>query len=112
VDLERFASVAPLPELIVYVKAPLATLVRRSLERPDPPREIRSRDRMLVELFVGRAHAMFETLVEIPILRERVVVVDNPGDRPGASAQAVEAVVESILQARVKLAGLQVDRPL
>ena len=110
-DLERFASVAPLPELIVYVKAPLATLVSRSLERPDPPREIRSRDRRLVELFVGRAHAMFETLVEIPIIRERVVIVDNPGDRTGASTQAVEAVVESILQAHVKLAGSRVDKP-
>jgi thymidylate kinase len=104
-DLDRFASLAPLPELIVYVRAPLATLVRRSLERPDPPREIRSRDRGLVELFVGRAHAMFETLVEIPVIRERVVVVDNPGDRAGASARAVEEVVESILQSARKVLG-------
>ena len=99
-DLDRYASLVPLPERIVYVRAPLDTLVRRSLERPDPPREIRSRDRRLVELYAGRAHAMFETLVDIPIIRERVVIVDNPGDRPVASAQAVDEVVESILRER------------
>jgi len=97
-DLNRFASVVPLPDLIVYVRAPLSTLVRRSLQRPDPPREIRSRDPALIELYVGRAFAMFEALVEIPALRKRVVVVDNPGGQAGAQEPAVEELVASILQ--------------
>jgi thymidylate kinase len=97
-DLNRFASLVPLPEVIIYVRSPLATLMQRALERPDPPREMRSRDRTLVELYVGRALAMFEALVEIPIIRKRVVVVDNPDGRAGAAGPAVEEVVESILE--------------
>jgi hypothetical protein len=55
---------------------------------------------------------MFEALVDIPTIRERVVVVDNSGDRAGVSGQEVERVVESILQsARRVLAGPKVDKP-
>jgi thymidylate kinase len=96
-DLDRFASVVPLPDVIVYVRAPLATSIRRALQRSDPPREIRSRDRTLVELYVSRAKAMFEALVEIPIIGKRVVAVDNPDGQAGADGPAVEGVVESIL---------------
>ncbi len=97
-DLDQFASAVPLPDVIVHVRAPLATSIRRALERSDPPREIRSRDRAQVELYVGRARAMFEALVEIPIIGKRVVAVDNPGDQAGADGPEVEGVVESILE--------------
>ncbi len=97
-DLERFASVVPLPDVIVHVRAPVATQVRRTLERPDPPREIRSRDRDLTELYVGRASALFEALAAIASIRERVLVVDNRGDEAGADGPGVERVVESILE--------------
>jgi thymidylate kinase len=102
-DLERFASVVPLPDLIVHVRAPLGTSIRRSLARPDPPREIRSRDRALVELYVRRARAMFEALVEIPRIRGRVVVVDNPDEQAGVGGPEVAAVVESILERAAKV---------
>lgn len=98
-DLDRFASVVPLPDAIVYVRAPLATQVQRTLERSDPPREVRSRDPRLVERYVGRACSLFEALVEIPSIGERVLVVDNPGDAAGSAEPGVERVVESILEA-------------
>ncbi len=97
-DLDRFARVVPLPDVVVYVTAPLAVQIRRSLERSDPPREIRSRDPRLVELYVARASALFEALVEIPNVGARVVRVDNPGDQPGSDGPNVDHVVTSILQ--------------
>lgn len=97
-DLDRFARVVPLPDVVVHVTAPLAVQIRRSLERSDPPREIRSRDPRLVELYVARASALFEALVGIPNVGERVVRVDNPGDQPGSDGPDVDHVIASILQ--------------
>src|SRR5262245_6993400 len=95
-DLSSFARVVPLPDVVVYVTAPLALQVRRTLERSDPPREVRSRDPRLVELYVGRARALFEALVGIPTIGERVLRVDN--SREEAGGPDVAQVVESILE--------------
>jgi hypothetical protein len=95
-ELERFASVVPLPDLIVHVKAPLALSVRRCLERPDPPRELRARDPAAAERYLGRAAALFEALVELPRIRGRVVAVDNPGGRSGAEPPDVDELVRAI----------------
>lgn len=97
-DLDRFARVVPLPDLIVHVRAPLAISIERSLERPDPPRELRSRDRTQVELYVGRARAMFEALVANPILGPRVLAFDNPGPQAGVGGLEVGGLVEGILE--------------
>ena len=97
-DLDRFARVVPLPDVVVYVTAPLAVQIRRSLGRSDPPREIRSRDPRLVELYVGRARALFEALVGIPNIGERVVRVDNVEDQAGSDGLDVERVVSTILE--------------
>jgi thymidylate kinase len=102
-ELERFAGLVPLPDVIVYVRAPLEASIRRSLARPDPPREMRARERASVELYVGRAWALFEALVAIPAIRERVVVVDNPDGQAGPGPPEVGGAVEAIL-ARARLA--------
>jgi ABC-type oligopeptide transport system ATPase subunit len=83
-DLAEFAGIAPLPDRIVHVKAPLESLVRRTLSRLDPPRELRARDKETVTRFLGSAADMFAQLVTTPPLRDRVLEVENLG---GAARQ-------------------------
>lgn len=78
-DLAEFAEVAPLPDRIVHVKAPLESLVHRTRTRPDPPRELRFRDEETVRRFLDSAAGMFRKLVRTPPLRDRVLEVENPG---------------------------------
>ena len=110
-DLDRFARVVPMPDVVVYVTAPLALQIRRSLERSDPPREIRSRNPRLVELYVARASALFEALVGIPSIGERVVRVDNSGDQRGPDGPDVERVVASIMEKALRAGDLDQSGP-
>ncbi|HET9908873.1 MAG TPA: hypothetical protein VFQ23_19640, partial [Anaerolineales bacterium] len=63
-DLATFAELLPLPDLVVYIKAPIEVLVRRALKRPDPPREMGSKDPVLTEKYVRSATAVFDRLME------------------------------------------------
>jgi len=77
-EIAEFARLIPLPDLIVYIRVPVETLVQRTLERPDPPREIR-RNPSLTEEYIRRAVDMFEQLVEIEGIKKRVLIVEDSG---------------------------------
>ena len=62
VDLDRFARLVPMPDRIVYVKAPLDLLVDRAIRRPDPRRELAGRSRDQVADGLARAVELFEGL--------------------------------------------------
>ncbi len=98
-DLAEFAGMAPLPDCVVHVKAPLESLVRRTLSRLDPPRELRARDTETVTRFLGSAADMFAGLVTTPPLRDRVIEVENVGDADGQQALAAR-IADSILKLR------------
>lgn len=94
VEITQFSDLVSLPDLIIYVRAPLGILIERSLQRTDPPREMRGRDRALNEKYLRRAHRVFEQLVVEEKIRERVIVADNPGtDQTG-----LDAIAESVGQ--------------
>jgi thymidylate kinase len=76
-DIETFARLVPLPDLVVYITAPIDRLVERALRRTDVRREMRSGDRRLVERHVRHAAQTFDRLVETDVLRDRVLVIDN-----------------------------------
>jgi thymidylate kinase len=91
-DISTFARLVPLPDLIVYVSAPVDSLVKRSLQRTDPPREMRSKSPALIERYTTRAVAMFEQLVKAESMRSRVLIVENP------EAADKDALVEYIAE--------------
>lgn len=93
-EIAQFARLAPLPDVVVYIKAPVESLIRRTLQRADPPRELRSRNPVLVETYLKRATALFEQLVSTENLRNRVLVVENPE----ASEQARNITAEQIAE--------------
>lgn len=96
-DIQTFASLVPLPELVIYIKAPVASLVQRSLQRKDVRKELRSKRKMLVEKYVSRAAEMFDQLTETKQIRERVFIVANPDSNEAECDALVDRITEFIL---------------
>jgi thymidylate kinase len=96
-EIAKFASLIPLPDVIVYVRAPIESLIRRSLQRVDPPREMRSKNRAQIETYVNRAVTMFEHLVKVDEIRDRVLIVENPEIADREYDKAVDDIAEFVL---------------
>ena len=77
-EIAAFANLLPLPDLVVYIKAPIEVLVRRALQRPDPPREMHKKDPIMTEKYIKDATAVFDQLMECERIKSRLLVVDNP----------------------------------
>ena len=78
-DVERFVELVPLPDRVVYVRAPLETLVERSIGRIDRRRELAGDDRAEVERWAVRSVELFDILTATPPISSRLLIVDNPG---------------------------------
>ena len=76
-EIATFAELLPLPDLIVYIKAPVEVLVRRAMQRPDPPREMGSKDPVMTEKYVRSATAVFDRLMEAERIKSRLLIVNN-----------------------------------
>ncbi len=96
-EIIRFASLVPLPEVVVYVKASVNSLVQRSLQRNDPPREMRSKNQKLIERYARRAVKVFEQLVEAEEIRDRVLIVKNTACAYDKRGTAADHIAEFIL---------------
>jgi thymidylate kinase len=79
-DVERFAELVPRPDRIVYVKAPIASLVRRATTRPNRRRQHAGRPLSEVERTIRRTVDVFDLVAETSPLRDRVLVVENDDD--------------------------------
>jgi len=94
--LERFVAAAALPDVIVWVDAPLDVLVDRTLSRRDLPRELRSRPRDQVRTYLAQVRALFRTLAEAPRIAGRVISLWNPTapprDRYALAERAADAI--------------------
>ena len=77
-EIARYASLVPLADVIVYVRAPVDSLVQRTVQRNDPPRELRGQSAAQIDHFVRRADQMFEELVRAKRIQKRMILVDNP----------------------------------
>jgi shikimate kinase len=76
-DLAEFAEMVPLPDLIVHVKAPLESLTRRAASRVDRRRELSVDDRYTVQRRLYEAAELFDRLVAVPEIGNRVIAVEN-----------------------------------
>lgn len=98
-EIDRFANLVPLPDIIVYVRAPVDSMVERSLRRSDPPRELRSKNRVLIEKYITRATAMFDQLVKAENIQSRTLTVENP-DSAGKGYEATADRITDCLLGR------------
>jgi AAA domain len=76
-ELAQFAELAPIPELVVYVRAPVETLVERARSRPDPRRQHVRVGAAEIEADVRRTVELFDLLVETVPLAGRVTTVES-----------------------------------
>lgn len=96
-EIAQLASYLPLPDAIVHVKAPVDSLITRSLQRADPPRELRAKSRAEIEVYIHRAVAMFEQLVQAGPLRNRIITVENPEIAGHARNAVIDNIAEFVL---------------
>ena len=96
-EIATFADLVPLPDLIVYIKAPVDVLVRRALQRPDPPREMGNKDPVMTEKYVKDATTIFDQLMGSERIRSRVLIVDNPNLSAEEHDRLADDVTTSIL---------------
>lgn len=97
-EITRYAALAPLPDVIIYVKAPVDTLVQRALARTDPPRELKAASRTATEEYINCAVVMFEQLVTAENVRSRTLIVDNPASDEHGRAEIVRNIVQFLLE--------------
>jgi thymidylate kinase len=93
-DIVTYGTLVPLPDVVVHVRAPLDSLIARAIARSDPPRELKSRNRVLIATYTARAAALFEQLLRVDTIRDRVITVDNEDGKVDALA---DRVAEGIL---------------
>ena len=100
-EVLRFASLVPLPDLIVYVRAPVDVLVQRSLERSDAPREMKSKKTTQIENYLVRAVELFDQLVAVENILCRLLVVNSLNFEEQAYQGSVDRIANWILEKRV-----------
>jgi len=96
-EIATFANLLPLPDLIVYIKAPVDVLVRRALQRPDSPREMGNKNPDMTEKYVKDATAIFDQLMGSERIRSRLLVVNNPDLTAEEHDRVADDVTTSIL---------------
>lgn len=92
-DLARFLGAIALPDRVVHVRAPLATLVERAMRRPDRRRELAGLDRGDVARALANAVELFDRLVAMPELRDRTITIDTGGASEATIASAAAAIL-------------------
>jgi thymidylate kinase len=96
-EISTFTALLPLPDLIVYVKAPIEILVKRTLQRSDPPREMSSKDPVMMEKYIRSSIRIFDQLMDVERIRNRLLVVNNTDLANEERDRVVDSAVETIL---------------
>jgi len=97
-DLERFARSVPLPDRIVYVRAPIDLLVDRAMTRPDQRRELAGRSPDELRRSLERAIELFDGLAVTEPIRDRLLTVDIGDDSARTRDAAVQEVARFVSQ--------------
>ncbi len=96
-EIDQFMETVPLPDLVVYVTAPLEVVLERTLARPDRPfRRDPSRERLAA--FLRQALFAFDHAVRHPRIRDKVFRVENT-EHNGSLDEHVRRIVD-FLRAR------------
>lgn len=96
-EIQMFARLVPLPELVVCIRAPVDNLVQRSLKRKDVRREMKSKNQKQVEEYVSRAAKMFDQLTNTIEIRDRVLIVSNHASKNDERGVVADRIVRFIL---------------
>lgn len=96
-EIDRFVSLVPLPDTIIYVTASEESLIRRAITRMDRREELNSKSRPEVEAYIHSTVTLYERLINTDRIRQRVLTVENPESVEKVSASAVDSITEFLL---------------
>lgn len=102
-DLEMFASLAPLPDMVVYVRASTTALVERAARRSDRHRQLGGKGDLELERLITRTVRVFDRLVQTRPLAGRVLEIENSADGEAAQAGVVDALAARVWERRLEL---------
>lgn len=96
-EITRFADLLPLPDLIVYIRASVDTIIKRTLERADPPREVEINNQPKMEEYIKRTVALFDQLTQAENLRPRLLIVESLDITSAGYDQIIDNICQEIL---------------
>ena len=95
--IHKFEQIVLRPDLIVFVQAPLQSIIERTEQRANKP--IRSVDSQQLKRFVMRAHHLFERLIKNNRYKNEVLVIKTSGDMQDTISISAKKVVDKIADA-------------
>jgi deoxyadenosine/deoxycytidine kinase len=96
-EITQFTKLLPLPDLAVYIRASVNTLIKRTVRRADPPREVDLKNLARMEEYLKRAVAMFDQLAQTEIIRPRLLVVESLDIAEPGFNKIIDSVFQTIL---------------
>jgi len=101
-EIARFTDLLPLPDLIIYIRASVDTIIERTVRRADPPREVNRKNLPQMEEYIKRTVAMFDQLTQAENIRTRLLAVESFDIVGPEFNQVVDSVCQSILERNPK----------
>ncbi|MCX7102553.1 MAG: hypothetical protein NTX38_13990, partial [Methylobacter sp.] len=96
-EIARFIDLLPLPDLIIYIRASVDTLIERTVRRVDPPREVDLKNPAQMDAYFTNAVALFDQLTQAENIRDRLLVVESLDIAGPKFDQVVNSIPQSIL---------------
>jgi thymidylate kinase len=101
-EIAIFTDLLPLPDLVIYIRAPLDTLIERTVRRADPPRAIDVKNLALMKQYIQRTVAMFDQVSQAENIRCRLLVVDSLDIAERGFNKVIDSICQSILDRRLE----------
>lgn len=95
-DLDPLLAALPLPDLMVWVDAPLDSVVERTRGRPDPPRELRGLSRQQLRACLANVETVYRALAGGPRAAGRVIRAWNPAGPWVKRGREMDRIAEAL----------------
>ena len=96
-EISQFTDFLPLPDLVIYIRATVNTLIKRTIERADPPREVDLNNPAQMEAYFKNAVAMFDQLTQAENICNRLLIVESFNISEPGFDKVVDSIYQTIL---------------
>ena len=98
-EIQQFATLVPMPDMVVHIDADTQRVLLRTLGRPDPPIP-RGRKNNRFEAFIRHGQQVYCELTKCAEVQARVLTVTNSGDKLESVHRQARQLVESVVRTR------------
>ena len=101
-EISRFTDLLPLPDLIIYIRASVGTIIERTLRRADPPREVEINNQTKMEEYIKRTVSLFDQLTQAKNLQPRLLIVESLDITNAGYDQIIDNICQEILNRSIQ----------